>query len=273
MTNYCNKGQILRLLLFMIFPLTVSSQTLSCHDIKNGVFIYFSKNDGSKSTYTRTGEVQKEFNGATRETVLWDVEWINDCSYYLKYNSGAEDKSKQELDILKKHKFLFNIVSVSEDYYVFESYVDKSSNPLLFKDTLWIKQRRDAKNKVISNPRIDSLLAQKKVVFDSSLNKSATLYIFRPGKFVESLETCTIYYNDTAICVMTNKAAYVVRLLKEGPAKFTARIGKKEMEVMLDIQYGKKYFLRCEIKWAVPGRPILTKSDLDEARAYFTNIK
>jgi hypothetical protein len=258
---------------FMILTLTGFSQTLSCSDIKNGVFIFFSKKDGSRSTYTRSGNVQKEFDASTHETVLWDVEWESDCSYYLKYNSGMEDKPKQEMEILKKHKVLFKITSVTEDYYSFESYLDKSSNPINFKDTLWIKQRKDQKNKLISNPRIDSLLAIRKLSFDSSLRNTATLYIFRPGKFAESGDVCTIYCNDTAICTMTDQAAYVVRILKEGPMKFVARVRKQEMPLTIDVKYGKKYFLRCEIKWAIPPKPIFTISNLEEARPYFGSIK
>ncbi len=257
----------------VIFPPTGFSQTLNCLDIKNGVFIFFSKKDGSRSMYTRSGDVQKEFNASTHETVLWDVEWENDCAYYLKYNSGLEGKPKQLMEMLKKHKLLFKITSVTEDYYTFESYLDKSTNPINLKDTLWIKQRRDQKSKLISNPRIDSLLGIRKLSFDSSLRNTATLYIFRPGKFAESGDVCTIYCNDTAICTMTDQAAYVVRMSREGPTTLVARVRKQEMPLTIDVKYGKKYFLRCEIKWAIPPKPIFTISNLEEARLYFGNIK
>lgn len=233
----------------------------------------FSKTDGSKSVYTRTGDAQKEFTAATHEMVYWDVEWINDCSYYLKYNSGLEDKPKKELEMLKKHKFLVQIISVSQDYYIFQSFLDKESNAVILKDTLWIKQRRDAKNKLTNNPRIDSVLAVRKAAFDASLSRTATLYIYRPGKYVESGDDCTIYYNDTAICTMTNKSAYMIRLLREGPTTLTARIGKQEMAVKLDVKYGEKYYLRCELKWALPPKPVLTISNLEEATPYFDKMK
>jgi hypothetical protein len=257
----------------LILAASASAQTLTCSDIKNGVFIFFSKTDGSKSIYTRTADVQKEFIGSTRQTIFWDIEWIDDCSYYLKYNSGLEEQPKQELEKLKKHKILVQILSVSQDYYIYQSFFDKASNPAIAKDTLWIKQRRDAKNKLINNPGIDSLLALRRAAFDASLARSATLYIFRPGKFVESADNCTIYYNDTAICTMTNKSAYIIRLLKEGPATFTAKIGKQEMAVKLDVKYGEKYYLRCELRWNLPPKPILTLSNLEEASPYFDNMK
>ncbi|HVM88267.1 MAG TPA: hypothetical protein VMT76_08760 [Puia sp.] len=266
-------NKLILFLLQVIFSGAGFSQTINCADIKNGVFVFFSKKDGTKSVYTRSGNVQKEFNPSTRETVFWDLEWVSDCAYTLKYNSGLEDKPKQEMELLKKHKFLYQISSVTEDYYVFESFLDKATNTPAWSDTLWIKQRKDAKNKTISNPRIDSLLAIRKAAYDDWLTRTATLYIFRPGKFSESLDVCTIYCNDTAICTMTNKAAYIVRLLKEGPMTFVAKVRKQEMPLKIDVQYGKKYYLRCEIKWAIPARPILTLSDLNEAKPYFDEMK
>jgi hypothetical protein len=274
MTSYFNKVLII-ISIFppLNFPLPASSQDMTCSDIKNGVFIFFSKMDGSKATYSRSGEVQKESNSATRETVMWNVEWVNDCSYFLKYNSGLEDRPRQEIDILKKHKFLYQILSVSEDYYVFESFLDKASNPILLKDTLWIKQRRDLKNKFVTNPRIDSILAMKKTAFDSLMAKTATLYIFRPGKFAESLVNCTIYINDTPVCEMSNKAAYIIRLLKEGQTKLVGKVRNQETSVVIDFKYGKKYFLRCEIPWSLAPKPVFTKANQEEAKSYFNNIK
>ena len=131
MSNHRKKRVIFLMLNFLIIAASAFSQTLTCSDIKNGVFISFSKTDGSKTIYTRSGDVQKEFNASTRENVLWDLEWINDCSYYLKYNSGLEDKPKQESEMLKKHKFLIQITSVTQDYYIFQGFLDKESNPVI----------------------------------------------------------------------------------------------------------------------------------------------
>lgn len=273
MSNHHKKRAIFLMLYFLIIAASAFSQTLNCSDVKNGVFISFSKTDGSKTICTRLGDVQKESNALTRESVLWDVEWINDCSYYLKYNSGLEDKPKQELEMLKKHKFLVQITSVSQDYYTFQSFLDKESNPVILKDTLWVKQRRDAKNKLVNNPRIDSLLAARKAAFEASLSRTATLYIYRPGKFSESADNCIIYYNDTAICTMTNKSAYIIRLSKEGPATLTGRIRKQEASVALDVKYGQKYYLRCDLIWGIPAKPALTLTDIDAARPYFDNMK
>ena len=260
---------------FFIFSLQSFSQPkkLTCSDVKNGVFIFYSPIDGSMSTYTRNGEVQKEVNPQTHQTVLWDVEWINDCSYSLKYNSGYEDKPKKEIDILNKHKVIVEILSVTENYYVYKSSIDKSTNPTLLTDTLWIKQRRDAKNKTVNNTSIDSVTALKKVAYDSAISKSAIIYIYRPGKFLDNAMNYDLYMNDARLCEMGNKSSYIVRVFKEGKVNFHANVQGHDASVTTDIQYGKKYYLRCEIKWGLTSRPILTMSNAEEAKPYFDNIK
>jgi len=257
----------------LLSPLLSLAQTLSCSDLKNGVFVFFSRSDGSRSTYTRNGETQKEFNPSSRETVIWDVEWVSDCAYYLKYNSGMEDKPKQTQELLKKHRLFYQILEVTDDYYIFQSTLDKASNPVLLKDTLWIKQRSGVKRKVTTNPRIDSLLALRKVAFDSVVGKSAFLYVYRPGKFVMGGESFTIFLNDEPICEMANKASYIVRLSKEGETTLVAKVGKQETSITFDIKAGNKYFLRCELPWSLAPKPRLIKADKDDAQPYFDHIK
>jgi hypothetical protein len=268
-----SKNIILSLFSLLLSPLLTPAQTLSCGDLKNGVFVFFSHADGSSSTYTRNGDTQKEFNPATHESVLWDVEWASDCAYYLKYNSGLEDKPKQTQELLKKHRFLYTIINVTDDYYVFQSTLDKASNPVVLKDTLWIKQRTDAKRKVTVNPRFDSLLAIRKAAYDSVVSKSAFLYVFRPGKFVMGGESFTLFLNDVAICEMANKASYIVRLSKEGETTFVGKVGKQETSITFDVKAGNKYFLRCELPWSLAPKPRLIKADKEEAEPYFDKIK
>jgi hypothetical protein len=274
MKYFPRKEIFIPLLLFSCFlSFKGFSQPLTCTNLKNGVFIFFSKTDGSISTYTRNGATQKEFNAGTRQTVMWEVEWVDDCSYYLKYNSGFEDEPKQKLDLLKKHKMLFHITSVTDDYYTFETFLDNTSKPINLKDTLWIKQHRDARNKTVSNPKIDSLLALRKMAFDAALKNSATLYVFRPGKFVMSAVSYMVYLDGEPICEMSNKSAYIVRLLKEGPAKLSGKNGKQESSLSIDVKYGKKYFLRCELPWGPYSTPRLTLVQQNEAETYFDRIR
>jgi hypothetical protein len=258
---------------FLIFPLAAFTQSLSCADIKNGVFIYFLKKDGSKIVCTRTADEQREFNASARETVIWEINWISDCSYLLTYSSGLEDAPKQTQQLVRKHKFVNTITGVTPDYYIVQTSLDKPVNPVLTIDTLWIKQYRNAKNKLFANPRVDSLVALRKAANDSVIANSATLYVYRPWKLTEWANYYTLFLNDDPICDMTNKSSYVVRLLKPGPATLHAKIGKKETALPIDIKPGEKYYLRCDFPWGLNQSPRLTLVQKEEAEPYFDKIK
>ena len=184
-----------------------------------------------------------------------------------------EDQPKQIQELLKKHKLLFKILNVTNDYYTFQSFLDKDSNPVLLKDTLWIKQLTNANRKVTTNPRLDNLMALRKAAFNLAVSKSAFLYVFRPGKFAESKIDYTLFLNDTAICDMANKASYIVRLAKEGQTTFVAKVRKQEISITLDIKSGHKYFLRCDLPWAITPKPKLTEVTKEDAEPYFDHIK
>lgn len=258
---------------FLIFPLAAFAQSLSCADIKNGIFIYFLKKDGSKIVCTRTAAEQREINASAHQTVIWEINWISDCSYVLAYGSGLEDAPKETQQLVRKHKFVNMITSVTPDYYIVQTSLDKSSNPVLTIDTLWIKQYRDAKNKLFTNPRIDSLVAVRKAANDSVIANSATLYVFRPWKLTEWANYYTLYLNDDPICNMTNKSSYVIRLMKPGLATLHAKIGKKETSLPIDVKSGEKYYLRCDFPWGLYQSPRLTLVQKEEAEPYFDKIK
>jgi hypothetical protein len=271
MSKACHKA---RALLIVLLPLFSSAQSPTCSDIKNGVFIFFSHLDGHRSTYTRNGNDQKEVNSLTHQSVDYVVAWVSDCSYSLQYITGLEDRPAQEQEMARKHKFLVQILKVTDDYYTYQTSLDKATNPVIATDTLWIKQRRDAKNKLIAaNPRIDSMMALKKGAFDSVMSKSAVLYVYRPGKFAESLVSYTIFLDDKPICEMGNKSAYIVRLLREGPNTFVAKLNKKEVSITIDVKNGEKYYLRCELPWSLAPKPLLTLSNKEEAQPFFDRIK
>ncbi|HUB61362.1 MAG TPA: hypothetical protein VL978_11700 [Puia sp.] len=257
----------------LILPPAAFSQSPACTDIKSGTFIYFVKSDGSKIVSTRTADEQREFNASAHQTVIWEIHWISDCSYVLAYNSGLEDASRETQQLVKRHKFVNTITSVTPDYYIVQTSLDKPSNPVVSADTMWIKQYRDAKNKLVVNPRADSLVALRKAAIDSVFANSATLYVFRPGKLTEWANYYTLYLDDAPICQMTNKSSYIVRLLKPGPANLHANIGKKETSLPIDIKPREKYYLRCDFPWGLNQSPKLTFVQKEEAAPYFDTIK
>src|SRR5580698_6503537 len=85
---------------------------LNCSDIKNGTFNYFDQREGATETFVRKGDIQKEILPQRKETILWGVNWLNECTYSLKYQSGAENRSAAEQKLLSKHIIVSEILHV-----------------------------------------------------------------------------------------------------------------------------------------------------------------
>lgn len=59
--------------------------------------------------FIRKGALQREIIAKQKETVLWDVEWLNDCIYTLKYESGAENHPAAEPLPIPGHFFALEV--------------------------------------------------------------------------------------------------------------------------------------------------------------------
>jgi hypothetical protein len=186
MTSYKKLKRVCFLFLCIYRPaiaIAQDSTSLNCSDVRNGTFNYFDRRENESETFIRKGTIQKEIIPKRRETIFWEVSWLNDCVYTLKYQSGGENRTSAEQKLLSKHIIVVEILHVTEDYMTFRTAFDKISNPTVLNDTLWIKQRQSATNKMIINPRADSIAASKKRMIDSTQASYATLYVYRPSKF------------------------------------------------------------------------------------------
>jgi hypothetical protein len=234
---------------------------LSCTYVRNGTFYYFDPKSGGLETFIRKGALQREIISKQRETVLWDVEWLNDCVYTLKYESGAENHPAAEQKFLSKHIVVTEILKVSEDYLTFRSAFDKVTNPTVLSDTLWIKQRQAARGQPVTNPNADSLVAKKKRTMDSLDATYATLYVFRPGKALNSLMNYNLVINGEPACVISNGCREILKLHRPGTYRITAKVYGPEQVVTLDAKAGESYYLQCMITWGIASHPVLTLLD------------
>ena len=115
------------------------SPALTCSDVKNGTFSFFDQKESAMETFIRKGNIQKEIITKHHETIIWEVNWLNDCTYTLKYQSGAENHPAAEQKALNKHIIVTEILQVTNDYLTFRSAFDKVTNPTVINDTMWIK--------------------------------------------------------------------------------------------------------------------------------------
>jgi len=234
---------------------------LTCADVRNGTFYYFNPRTGESETFIRKGVLQRENISKQRETVLWDVEWLNDCVYTLKYESGAENHPAAEQKFLSKHIVVTEILKVNEDYMTFRTAFDKVTNPTVLSDTLWIKQRQAARGQPVTNPNADSLLANRKRTADSLDKTYATLYVFRPGKALNSLMNYDLVINGVPAFVISNGCREILKLHRAGAYRITAKVYGPEQVVTLDVKPGESYYLQCMITWGIASHPVLTLLD------------
>jgi hypothetical protein len=251
--------------LFMGRPLSSRSQDkppLNCADVKNGTFYFFSVNTGERQTVFRKGNTQREYSPLRKENIFFEVNWLNDCTYTLTYQSGAEDGPPEELKILKKHIFITEIQTVTENYVISKTKLDKPTNPVILNDTFWIKDRKSATGKAVDNSAgADSISAMKKRASDSLDAHSATLYVYRPGKTFNSMMNYDLLLDGKPLCVISNGCREIVKIRKAGTFTLSAKVYGPEQSVTIDVQPGKIYYLQCQITWGLQSHPILTVMD------------
>jgi hypothetical protein len=236
---------------------------LNCADVRNGIFYFIGRNSDGQETFIRKGALQREIVPKQKETILWEVEWLNDCTYMLKYESGAENRSAEELKFLNKHIVVTEILHVTQNFLTFRTAFDKVTNPTVLQDTLWIKQRQSMGGKSISNPDTDSIIAGRMQMRDSLEATYATLYIFRPGKSLNCMRNYTLNINGEPACVIRNGCREILKLRHTGTYRISAKVDGPEQVVTIEAKPGESYYLQCMITWdwGLTSHPVLTVMD------------
>jgi hypothetical protein len=244
--------------------------SLNCLDVKNGTFNYFDKREGETEIFIRKGDIQREISPKRRETIYWEVNWLNNCTYTLKYQSGGEDRSAAEQKLLNKHLVVVEILQVTDDYMTFRASMDKITNPTVLNDTLWIKQRQSSTNKTFNNPRADSIAASRKRVIDSTQASYATLYIYRPSKLLDFAVEYDLLINGEKACVISNGCRYVLKLLKPGIYNITAKLSG-DQTILVDVKPGGIYYVQCTATWGLKHHKEVQLMETKEGAAAFNS--
>lgn len=253
MTNLFNKRVILILMILLSSTSYVAlcqNKSITCKDLKSGIFHSYPKNTADHYISIREEEYQYETNIKTGDTTLWQIKWLNDCSYTLKYVSGSSKNVNEEtIKFLKKHKLAYEIVNITAEYYTFKGYVDKASNLPLLTDTMWLSEKMHVTNneiyKYIPNPQ-----TLKKDHF-SDTSQYAVLYVYRPGKLTNSLSNYLIYFDENILCVAKNKSGYIFKILKEGQFNLKSRLYKDESAIKIDVKFGNSYYIKSMVNWGM----------------------
>lgn len=127
--------------IFILTPdLGFCQSSPTCKDLKAGQFYYYPQTSTERFLYSRSGELQKEINISTGDTTLWEIEWLNDCTYTLQYMGGGKNEGANYA-MYKKHKGVIQISSITNNYFIYNAYRDKISDIVVSSDTLWLKEK------------------------------------------------------------------------------------------------------------------------------------
>ena len=110
---------------------------IECSRFREGHF--YLKSETSKEEYRvdRFKNTQIETVLSSGIKSLWNVSWIDNCTYRVKYMHDINDSSSTDPVRITLPTLVFKIIETGQTYYVFECSVD--SLRILAKDTVWIR--------------------------------------------------------------------------------------------------------------------------------------
>lgn len=239
---------------FAFLPIVISAQikTPTCEDLKYGIFHYYPKNSSDHDVNIREGEFVREINSKSGDSIIWQIKWVDECVYSLKYISGNRPIPEENLKFIKKHKLVYEIGRITKDYYLFKGYVDKVSDLPIQTDTMWLNEKINRVSNEVFKPVANNSILKKAKFSDTS--KYAVLYLYRPKKLSNSLGNYFVYFDDNLMCVAKNNSGYIFKILKEGTFEVKSKLLKDESAVKVNVKFGKAYYIKSSIKWGITSR-------------------
>lgn len=234
----------------IVFPSISFSQKLAatCGDIKSGIFHFYPKNTSDHFVIYAEPSHHKEINVNTGDTILWEIKWIDDCSFLEKLIATNVALNKKTARFLKAHSIAYKIETITDDYFTFKGYIDRLSGEMIQSDTLWFTERIASS----VTPFIQPITSDEEGRLNfSDTSKFALLYLYRPGKLTNSLSNYPVYLNDEVICIARNNSGYLFKIFKEGIFECKSHLLKDESAVRVNIQFGKKFFIKSVVHWGM----------------------
>lgn len=243
---------LLFFVLFMFSGMTFAQDSTRCDKLETGIFYSYPKNTGDKFVTYRDKGIAKEFNLVSKDSTYWKVDWKDKCSYTVQYVSGSAKQKPDVAEFVKKHVFFYTINAVTDEYYVYSGYVDKAKGIFLGTDTMWLHERvHVTPNRMFE--QFASRQALKKARF-SDTSQYALVYLYRPGKFANSLvEGHVVSFDNQPMAVMPNKVGFMFKVFQSGNHTITSRLGKDESSTQLNVELGKTYYVKAAINWVFHG--------------------
>lgn len=254
MSHFPGRPALSFLVYVLCFSLSARAQDkpASCSALHNVSFYSYPPNSNGRVFSRMDGQWQHETDLLTGDTSLWQIKWTSDCSYTAKLVAGGRKLSRESQELLREHVIAFQVTAVTDSFFVFNGFLDKTSNLPLTTDTAWFHEKAFPGNSETYRKMAGNAFLRKEHFRDTS--KYAVLYLYRPGKLTNSMGDFLVYCNDNVMCVAKNKTGYIFKIVKEGPLKLESRLMKDRSPLIVDIKFGQTYYVKSMIHWTISSR-------------------
>lgn len=228
------------------------SSGISCKDLYEGTYYFYPVNKNEAYINYRSGDKQIESIVGKADTTVWELKWIDECTYSLRYSSGTHPLTGQELKSARKTLLVYEINARTEKYYTFTGYIDSKEGPVLSSDTMWLNERKNFTNQIIVSPITNTAAINKRKFNDTS--SYAVLYLYRPGKMTNSLGNYPVYFDGNPIWAANNGSWMAFKVFKEGQFEIKSELQGDTSSVMVEIKFGQKTYVKSMIHWRFANR-------------------
>ena len=138
-------------------------------------------------------------------------------------------------------------------------------------DTAWFQPLANPTNSEIFQVVKESPAKVKRNFADTS--QYALVYLYRLHKLPAAESEYYVYYGEDCMFRAVNKTKAIYKVFKEGPINIHATSGNVESSVMIDIRFGKKYFIQCQVqtRTSLPA-PSITLEELTDGEIWFNSF-
>ncbi|HYG16255.1 MAG TPA: hypothetical protein VEC12_10925 [Bacteroidia bacterium] len=121
-------------LLMMLTPADEQETKLKCADFKTGKFKQLDENKNEiPYSMERNDSLQVEYDEKTKATTTLQVVWTGECTYYLKYLEG-QDNRNEEAD---GQNLMVEIIETKKNMYKYAAWFENSESIKVYG---WVKK-------------------------------------------------------------------------------------------------------------------------------------
>jgi hypothetical protein len=130
------------LLVVILHPILCCCQyhTPKCADLRESIVYSRSQDKHQPYKIFITRSTLKQVNLTTGDSSIWEIQWVEECGFTIKYLFGNDSLSRGQNYYLQRHLIALKIENITPDYYLYSAYRDRIGHRLYARDTFWVHE-------------------------------------------------------------------------------------------------------------------------------------